>query len=96
MDNGRVPLLLCDLDDTLVDRGRIFDTWSTGFAVRNGLNEDLAWLADLDGGGLTPREDFWAAVKVASALPGLSMTLSPAGGWSSHRCTGASNPCWIS
>ena len=58
-----MPLLLCDLDDTLVDRGRIFDTWAAEFAQVHGLNGDMAWLAALDGGGITPREDFWAAVK---------------------------------
>jgi hypothetical protein len=93
VDNGRVPLLLCDLDDTLVDRGRIFDTWAAEFAQMHGLNGDLAWLAALDGGGITPREDFWAAVKGRLRLASRSMTLSPPGGWTSRRCTGASNPC---
>jgi putative hydrolase of the HAD superfamily len=66
VNNGAVPLLLCDLDDTLVDRGRVLDTWAAEFAEVHGLGDDpawAAWVADLDDGGMTPREDFWVAIK---------------------------------
>jgi putative hydrolase of the HAD superfamily len=56
-------LLLCDLDDTLVDRGRVFDSWSAEFAQLHGVDGDLTWLVELDDSGMTPREEFWATVK---------------------------------
>ena len=58
-----MALLLCDLDDTLVDRGRIFGQWVADFTRPRGVSEhDLAWIDALDGGGMTPREDFFAAL----------------------------------
>ena len=51
-----MALLLCDLDDTLVDRGRIFGQWVADFTRPYGLSEDdLAWIDALDGGGIEPR-----------------------------------------
>ena len=61
-----MPLLLCDLDDTLVDRGRVLDAWAAEFADLHDLGDDLAWpawVADLDDGGMTPRDEFWSAIK---------------------------------
>lgn len=59
-----MPLLLCDLDDTLVDRGRVFRGWARGFAqARQLTSKDVTWLTGLDRGGSTPREDFWATIK---------------------------------
>lgn len=59
-----MALLLCDLDDTLVDRGRIFDLWANDFVQAHGLTpEDRTWLTALDNGGLTPREQFWDLIK---------------------------------
>jgi HAD superfamily hydrolase (TIGR01509 family) len=58
-----VALLLCDLDDTLVDRGRIFGQWVADFTRPLEVSDqDLAWIDALDGGGLTPREDFFAGL----------------------------------
>jgi FMN phosphatase YigB (HAD superfamily) len=34
-----------------------------GVRARHGLDGDLAWIADLDDSGMTPREDFFAAIK---------------------------------
>jgi len=52
-----VALLLCDLDDTLVDRGRIFGQWVADFTRQHGVPEhDLAWIDALDGGGIEPRD----------------------------------------
>ena len=71
-----MTLLLLDLDDTLVDRGRIFGQWVADFTRPNGVSDqDLAWIAALDGGGLTPREDFFAGVVqrlgLSAAVPDL-------------------------
>lgn len=58
-----MALLLCDLDDTVVDRGRIFGQWVADFTRPLEVSrEDLAWIDALDGGGLTPRADFFAGV----------------------------------
>jgi putative hydrolase of the HAD superfamily len=65
-NNGAVPILSCDLDDTLVNRGRVLESWAAEFAELHGLGDDPAWpawVADLDDGGMTTREDFWAAIK---------------------------------
>jgi HAD superfamily hydrolase (TIGR01509 family) len=71
-----VALLLCDLDDTIVDRGRIFGQWVADFTRPHEVSgEDLAWIDALDAGGLTPREDFFAGVVqrlgLSAAVPDL-------------------------
>jgi HAD superfamily hydrolase (TIGR01549 family) len=71
-----MTLLLCDLDDTLVDRGRIFGQWVTDFTVAHGVSDqDLTWIDALDAGGYTPREDFFGALVqrlgLATAVPDL-------------------------
>ena len=49
-----MTLLLLDLDDTLVDRGRIFGQWLADFTRPLDVSdEDLAWITALDGGGYT-------------------------------------------
>lgn len=64
--NGRetgVPLLMIDLDNTLVDRDAAFRAAATAFLAEHDLPEgDLDWITALDGSGLTPRPE------VASAL----------------------------
>jgi FMN phosphatase YigB (HAD superfamily) len=63
-ENDRMALLLCDLDDTLVDRGRVFSLWADDFVRTHGLaSEDRSWLTGLDNGGITNREDFWDSIK---------------------------------
>jgi putative hydrolase of the HAD superfamily len=65
-----VALLLCDLDDTLVDRGRIFGQWVADFTRPYGVSDqDLAWIDALDDGGLTPRGDFFAGLVQRLRLP---------------------------
>jgi putative hydrolase of the HAD superfamily len=52
-----VPLLLVDLDNTLIDRAGAFDRWARGFAsARGGDAADARWLAAADRDGLEPRE----------------------------------------
>ena len=59
-----MALLLCDLDDTLVDRGRVFGLWANDFAQAHGLtSEDRSWLTVLDNEGMTTREHFWDSIK---------------------------------
>ena len=59
-----MPLLLCDLDNTLIDRDSAFRAWATTFATRHGLpaDETVASLTELDDDGYAPRETFVAGV----------------------------------
>jgi putative hydrolase of the HAD superfamily len=58
-----VPLLLCDLDGTLVDRGAIFRRWAAAFAQEHGLDDTaIEWLVAADGDGNRSRSDFAADV----------------------------------
>jgi len=64
-----MALLLCDLDDTLVDRSRIFDQWVGQFVQEHGLTAlERTWLTDLDAGGLTARGEFWSHIKQRMGL----------------------------
>jgi FMN phosphatase YigB (HAD superfamily) len=59
-----VPVLLFDLDDTLVDRQRVFDVWAAQFvSTHGGDDEGRTWLRRLDDEGRTPREAFWGAIR---------------------------------
>jgi putative hydrolase of the HAD superfamily len=54
-----VPLLLVDLDNTLIDRAGAFERWAQGFvSARGGDAGDAAWLVAADRDGLEPRERF--------------------------------------
>jgi putative hydrolase of the HAD superfamily len=54
-----VPLLLIDLDNTLIDRAGAVDRWASEFAsTRGGDAADAAWLVAADRDGLEPRERF--------------------------------------
>jgi putative hydrolase of the HAD superfamily len=54
-----VPLLLVDLDNTLIDRAGAVERWARGFvSARGGDAADAAWLVTADGDGLEPRERF--------------------------------------
>lgn len=58
------PLLLCDLDDTLVDRTKAYRRWAEEFARGHSLpSEDtVAWLIELDDHGYTPRTELVASI----------------------------------
>ena len=59
-----MPLLLLDLDNTLLDRARAFRTWAEAFLAHIGApTEDTDWLLDVDADGLTDRWDVAAAVR---------------------------------
>jgi len=52
-----VPLLLVDLDNTLIDRAGAVDRWAREFAATQGRDSgDAAWLVAADRDGLEPRE----------------------------------------
>jgi putative hydrolase of the HAD superfamily len=58
-----VGLLLCDLDNTLVDRGAAFRRWATAFAAGHGHGDELvAWLVEIDGDGFGPRPEFFVRI----------------------------------
>jgi FMN phosphatase YigB (HAD superfamily) len=64
-----VPLLLIDLDNTLIDRTACFVGWAQGFVAEHGLPaEALAWLEEADGDGYVPRPEFLGAVRERFAL----------------------------
>lgn len=53
-----MPLLLLDLDNTLVDRLGAFRAWGVRFLADIGAPEyDIDWLLDIDADGLTSRWD---------------------------------------
>jgi putative hydrolase of the HAD superfamily len=59
-----VPLLLLDLDNTLLDRARAFRAWARQLLRRVGApEEDLDWLISVDADGLTSRWDLADAVR---------------------------------
>jgi putative hydrolase of the HAD superfamily len=54
-----VPLLLVDLDNTLIDRAGAVERWAREFAsARGGDAGDAQWLVTADRDGLEPRERF--------------------------------------
>jgi putative hydrolase of the HAD superfamily len=60
---GVVPLLLLDLDDTLLDRTAAYARWARAFAAELGAGPGVAaWLVELDAGGHASREGVAAAI----------------------------------
>lgn len=66
-----MPLLLLDLDNTLIDRAAAFRRWAVSFtaecAIRNGAEPtpgaDVKWLIDADRDGLEPRDRLAASIQ---------------------------------
>ncbi|WP_063771901.1 HAD family hydrolase [Kitasatospora mediocidica] len=59
-----MPLLLLDLDNTLLPRDFAFRAWAEGFLSEFGLPPgDLDWLATIDGGGYVPRSTVLGATQ---------------------------------
>jgi putative hydrolase of the HAD superfamily len=58
-----VPLLLIDLDNTLVDRDACFRRWAEAFVAEHELADALPWLVEQDGGGYVPRHLFFERVR---------------------------------
>ncbi|MEU9042846.1 MULTISPECIES: HAD-IA family hydrolase [unclassified Kitasatospora] len=59
-----MPLLLFDLDNTLLPRDAAFRAWAQDFLSEHGLPPgDLDWFVTLDGGGYVPRSTVLSAVR---------------------------------
>jgi putative hydrolase of the HAD superfamily len=59
-----VPLLLLDLDNTVLDRAGSFRAWGQHFLAEIGAPaEDIDWLLDMDADGLTSRWDVADALR---------------------------------
>jgi len=59
-----MPLLLCDLDNTLIDRAAAFRGWAEHYASAQGRGpEEVEWLVEIDGDGMRPREPIFEAVR---------------------------------
>jgi putative hydrolase of the HAD superfamily len=72
-----VPLLLCDFDDTLVDRTATFERWATAYLAELGAPaNDVSWLLDLDQRGLTERHELFelliARYELTDSIEGLT------------------------
>ena len=66
-----MPLLLIDLDNTLIDRAGAVDRWAREFAAARGRDPaDAAWLVAADRDGLEPRERFAAMIAARFGLDG--------------------------
>jgi putative hydrolase of the HAD superfamily len=58
-----MPLLMLDLDNTLVDRDAAFRDAMTAFLAEHALpGNDLEWLMSIDASGYTPRQDIAQAM----------------------------------
>jgi putative hydrolase of the HAD superfamily len=65
-----VPLLLLDLDNTLLDRAAAFRAWAEDFLhAIDGPAEDIDWILDTDADGLTDRWDVAEALRERYRLP---------------------------
>ncbi|MFD7512191.1 HAD family hydrolase [Streptomyces sp. NPDC059853] len=67
-----MPLLLLDLDNTLIDRDTAFRAAAAAFLAEHALPaDDLAWLMRLDAGGYGLRDDIAAALagRYGDAVP---------------------------
>ncbi|MEU6348791.1 HAD family hydrolase [Streptomyces sp. NPDC047072] len=58
-----MPLLMADLDNTLIDRDAAFRSTAATLLAEHGLPEgDLDWLTTLDASGCTPRHEVASAI----------------------------------
>jgi putative hydrolase of the HAD superfamily len=65
-----VPLLLCDMDDTLLDRAGTFQRWVTGFLdQRDAEASHAGWFIEQDRQGRRPRAELFSAAKQRLGLP---------------------------
>ncbi|MEE1827556.1 HAD-IA family hydrolase [Streptomyces sp. BE20] len=59
-----MPLLLLDLDNTLLPRDAAFRAWAQEFLTERGLPPgDVDWLSTIDGGGYVPRSTVLSAAR---------------------------------
>jgi putative hydrolase of the HAD superfamily len=67
----RVPLLLVDLDDTLIDRSAAFARWARSFAD---TPDDAEWLIAADRGGYEARDNLAGMIKERFGLADRTLT----------------------
>jgi len=66
-----VPLLLCDLDDTVLSRRDTFLEWAASYLHERGLPaEDLEWMVAADDDGYTPRPELFASIAARYGIVG--------------------------
>lgn len=66
-----MPLLLVDLDNTLIDRTGAFDRWAREFvSAQHGSLVDVQWLTEADRDGLEQRERLAAMIGKRFSLDG--------------------------
>jgi len=66
-----MPLLLCDLDNTLVDRAAAFRGWAEDLAAQTGGGSDTVhWLIGADRDGMTSLEELFGAIGERFGLEG--------------------------
>ncbi|WP_019868782.1 HAD family hydrolase [Salinispora oceanensis] len=71
-----MPLLLLDLDNTLLDRENLFRSWGERFLVKIGAPPgDLDWLLSVDADGLTDRWDVADSIRNRYSLAVRSVDL---------------------
>jgi len=70
-----VPLLLLDLDNTLLDRATAFRAWASVFLRDVGVPADLDWLVDADADGLTSRYELADVLRDRYALTATVMDI---------------------
>jgi putative hydrolase of the HAD superfamily len=58
-----VPLLLIDLDNTLLERAGAFRAWAESFLRKVDAPYDVEWVMSVDAGGATPRWDVADALR---------------------------------
>jgi putative hydrolase of the HAD superfamily len=64
-----MPLLLCDLNDSLIDRAPVFQSWAEMFSIQHGQDGTfVAWLVKFNGAGRRPRDDFFIEIRERLAL----------------------------
>jgi len=71
-----VPLLLLDLDNTLLDRAGSFRAWGAEFLARlEAPASDLDWLIQIDGDGMSSRWEVAEAVRTRYGLKASTLDL---------------------
>jgi putative hydrolase of the HAD superfamily len=84
---GRVPLLLVDLDNTLIDRDAAFRTAVAAFLAGHGLRQaDVGWVMSVDASGYTARDVVAAALteRYGDLAPATAISTLLDGGGAEH------------
>jgi len=59
-----MPILFCDLDNTLIDRAAAYRAWAEDYAARMGRDSpEVEWLVSIDHDGMRAREPLFEEVR---------------------------------